>query len=119
MHAKRIKLPRQRSTYRLAGQRNAVEVPSHANVILVPVIVIQIFDTAHEIARKGVFDAAADRPSDILAAPDAVVGQGFALMKVEIGDGKSARNIKEQVVERVTAAAAQMSRPIQIVSVGD
>jgi hypothetical protein len=68
MHAKRIKLPRQRSTYRLAGQGNAVEVTSHAYVILVPVIVIQIFDAAHEIAREGVFDAAANRPSDIFAA---------------------------------------------------
>src|ERR1700690_4059168 len=39
-------------------------------------------------------------------------------MKVEIGHGKSARDINEPTVERVTAAAAQMARPIQIVRVG-
>jgi hypothetical protein len=56
------------------------------------VIVIQIFDAAHEIARKGVFDATADRPSEILAAYH---DRGIPLMKVEIGEGKSARDIKE------------------------
>jgi hypothetical protein len=56
------------------------------------VIVIQMLDAAHEIACEGAFDAAADRPSNILAAE---VDEGcLALVEVEIGDSESARDKK-------------------------
>ncbi len=54
-------LPRQRATQRIAGQGDAIRTSiDGADVILVAEIIIQIFDATHEIAREGIFDAAAN-----------------------------------------------------------
>jgi hypothetical protein len=90
---------------------NTVGIACHAYVILATKDIVQILDPADEIAQDRHLNTATDRPA-VVSSAAGNRRNSLALVKVEIGDDKSARNEKKPDVECISEAAT----PVQFTS---
>ncbi|MGC1894440.1 MAG: hypothetical protein WA763_12245, partial [Pseudolabrys sp.] len=95
---------------------NTVRITCHAYVILAAKVIVQILDPADEIAQDRDLNTATDRPA-VLSSAGWNRRNRPAFVKVEIGDGKSARNEKKPGVECISEAAAHVTSPVHVVSI--
>lgn len=95
---------------------NTVGIACHAYVILATKVIVQILDPADEIAQDRHLNTATDRPA-VVSSAAGNRRNSLALVKVEIGDDKSARNEKKLGVECISEAATHVTSPVHVVSI--
>ncbi len=109
-------LPGKRAAHGLTLEGYAIGVAGTADVVPVAEIVVQIFDSADEMASESPLDAAADRPAVIFGSYARRCC--FALLEIEICHGKSAGGVQEPVANSVANAHACVCSPGDVICIG-